>query len=102
MSSLQTMTNNINTPTTSNSCLLFNVESLDREDVGDRKWKEKRRTKAYESYKRRHVVKKSQNHLLYAYIHDPLPVVVEVHNFAYQHHNQHQNQQSLRMLDCEP
>ena len=40
MSSLQTMTNNINTPTTSNSCLLFNVESLDREDVGDRKWKE--------------------------------------------------------------
>ena len=32
MSSLQTMTNNINTPTTSNSCSLFNVESLDRED----------------------------------------------------------------------
>jgi flagellar biosynthesis GTPase FlhF len=26
------MTNNINTPTTSNSCSLFNVESLDRED----------------------------------------------------------------------
>lgn len=33
MSSLQTMTNNINTPTTSDSCSLFNVESLDREDV---------------------------------------------------------------------
>ena len=32
MSSLQTMTNNINTPTTSNSCSLFNVVSLDRED----------------------------------------------------------------------
>lgn len=73
----QTVTNNINTNT---NTFPYTIRGTDMYDDGiDTKWKEERRNKAYERYKRRMIVKTSPIRIKHRYKADTLPKSIQEH-----------------------